>query len=131
MNAHPQTMKAPEVLPGMLGKLLSRLMVVLEQENADLRDNNLARFADYVRQKDLLLLDLSRLERMHADSGQMRDMLEKELSGVKEALAENARLLELHLEATREFAGFLEESIRRHRSDGTYSRNLARGYGKW
>ena len=132
MNAHAQTVDAPAGLPETFVKLLSRLVEVLERENADLRNNDLSMFPEYVRQKDLLLLDLSRLFRMHGDSPQLRALLDDELRRVKETLAENARLLELHLGAAREFASFLEDSIRRHRSDGTYSRNVARGgYGKW
>ena len=132
MNAHAQTVDAPAGLPETFVKLLTRLVEVLERENADLRNNDLSMFPEYVRQKDLLLLDLSRLSRMHGDSPQLRALLDDELRRVKETLAENARLLELHLGAAREFASFLEDSIRRHRSDGTYSRTVARGgYGKW
>jgi len=133
MHAHTQTQapRAPADPHGQIASLLVRLLDVLERENADLRNNDLSRFSEYVRQKDVLLVDLYRAEKALGRAAGAPGAPAEKLREVQQALRENARLLDLHLGAAREFAGFLEESIRRRQSDGTYTRNPTRGYGKW
>ena len=107
--------------------LARRLRAVLEEETAALRGHDLSRLEEHARQKDKLMLDISRLPRMAAAEGVARG----ELEALGEALARNAAALKLHMDATAEFAEFVEDTIRRRQTDGTYSRRRAAGYGKW
>ncbi len=124
-------------LPELLGGLCQRLARVLEEENADLRNGSMDRLAEHARRKDMLQLDIMRLMERGGDQEALRDLLREELQALRAALDENARLLELHLGAAREFARHVEETIRDHASDGTYAPGSllrggsGRGYGAW
>ena len=130
MNA---TMNKPaDSAPVALRGLLERLVDVLERETADLRGNTHDRFAEYIRQKDLLLLDISRLQEQAFGQGGSPSGLDEIMHRLRAALHDNSEALKLHLETAREFAGSLEDIIRRHQSDGTYGRGGGRaGYGRW
>jgi len=124
MKAEIPPTAAPVNLAAALSGLLARLAGVLERENADLRGNDLSRFAEHARQKDLLHLDIARLAHsIKDDAGHDQTVARQELERVKGLLAENARLLDVHLGATREFAGYVEDAIRNSASDGTYTRD--------
>ncbi len=107
----------------------TRLLEILEQECRDLRANRLEALEDHARQKDLLLVDLARLSRLVGHPAGLPATVRARLTQVKASLEENRRLLAWHLEASREFATFIEDAIRRRRTDGTYSRKAVRPVG--
>ncbi len=127
--------------------LMRRLRQVLLDEMEDLAVNRLDNLEEYARQKDLLLLDLSRLAATAPDEAALVAHLREELAELKVLLDENAAVIARQLEAAREFTGFVEDTIRRHTTDGTYSRKAmrahtsvrtagalgqaARAYGQW
>ncbi len=123
--------QAAQMIQGLLA-LVRRLHAVLEAESEDLRSNRLAHLEEHARQKDKLMLDLSRLPRCAPLQGAEAEAVRHELARLEAALARNSALLKLHMEATGEFAEFLEDTIRRRQTDGTYTRRrAAAGYGKW
>ena len=124
MNAH-ETSFVAGLAEGMRS-LVRRLHQVLSEEMKDLAANRLDNLEDYARQKDLLLLDLSRLAATAPDEAALARHLQAELAELKALLDENAAMIARQLEAAREFTGFVEDTIRRHTTDGTYSRKAMR-----
>ena len=125
-------MKPANSLCDALRGLIIRLEDVLECETADLRRNDYSRFAEYTRQKDLLLLDISRLEERFTQDRKHGAALEDDMRRLRAALEKNGEALKLYLATAREFAGSIEDIIRRHQSDGTYTRCGGKaGYGRW
>jgi flagellar biosynthesis/type III secretory pathway chaperone len=112
--------------------MLDRLEDILKQEIEDLRQNEYSRFAEYTRQKDLLLLDISRLTAGMGKDSDWRSEMANELKRLRNVLEENSAVINLYLATAREFADSIEDIIRRNSSDGTYTRkgNMA-GYGRW
>ena len=116
-------------LEAALEGIAERLLDLLAQECRDLKANRLEALDDYARQKDLLLVDLARLSRLVGDPAGLPAQVRARLAEVKAGLEENRRLLARHLEASREFAAFIEDAIRRRSTDGTYSRKAVRPAG--
>jgi len=112
--------------------MLDRLEDILKREIEDLRQNEYSRFAEYTRQKDLLLLDISRLTAGMGDDPDWRGEMADDLKRLRNVLEENSAVINLYLDTAREFADSIEDIIRRNSSDGTYTRkgNMA-GYGRW
>ncbi len=131
---HGAATEARAAAVSALREMTARLTELLETERRELEANDLSRLDEHSRAKDRMLLDLSRFLARHEEAGDLSPA-EREAAGLprlKEALAANADILERHLAAAREFSGFIEDSIRRHRTDGTYSRKgVMGGYGQW
>ncbi len=117
---------AAQGLETALESVATRLLDLLARECRDLKANRLEALDDHARQKDLLLVDLARLSRLMGDPAALPEPVRARLAEVKAALEENRRLLARHLEASREFAAFIEDAIRRRRTDGTYTRKAVR-----
>ena len=112
-----------------LRELLGRLHAVLREEEEYLRHNDLSMLEEHARQKDMLLLDISRFIPRAQGSPELQQVLARELDDLRAALDENREALARQLAAARDFGAFLEDCIRRHASDGTYSRRRRR-YGE-
>lgn len=112
-----------------LRDLLGRLHAVLREEEEHLRRNDLSMLEEHARQKDMLLLDISRFIPRAQGSPELQQVLARELDELRTALDENREALARQLAAARDFGAFLEDCIRRHASDGTYSRRRKR-YGE-
>ena len=143
------TADIPPVVTESLRALIDRLTALLQRECEDLRANRLEGLEEYARQKDLLLLDITRLLSAAPAPQAVAPRLAQELDALRRALHHNRDLIARHLDAAREFAGFVEDAIRRERADGTYSRRAAaprdaaaegragppprvkKAYGKW
>ncbi len=134
MNAARPTDMDKQGLVAAFERIARRLEDVLERERQDLRRNDHERFAEYARQKDLLHMDILRLSETFGPRWPHHQALRETMERLKASLDENARLLELHMKAAGEIAGYLEDTMRRMHSDGTYSRSAGRrkkGYGSW
>ncbi len=112
-----------------LRELLGRLHAVLREEHEYLSRNDLSMLEEHARQKDMLLLDISRFIPRARALPELQALLARELEGLHAALEENREVLSRQLAAARDFGAFLEDCIRRHASDGTYSRRRKR-YGE-
>jgi hypothetical protein len=112
-----------------LRDLLGRLHAVLREEHECLRRNDLSMLEEHARQKDMLLLDISRFIPRAQALPELQSLLARELEDLHAALEENREALARQLAAARDFSAFLEDCIRRHASDGTYSRRRRR-YGE-
>ncbi len=112
-----------------LRELLGRLHAVLRDEEEHLRRNDLSMLEEHARQKDMLLLDISRFIPRAQAVPELQQVLSRELDDLRAALEENREALARQLAAARDFGAFLEDCIRRHASDGTYSRRRKR-YGE-
>jgi hypothetical protein len=114
-------------LESSLRGLVLRLLELLEREGGDLRAGRLEALEEHARQKDLLLVDLARLSALVRDPSALSPALREDMKRLRAALDENRALIARHLKAAREFAAFVEDTIRRRSTDGTYSRRAVRG----
>lgn len=101
---------------------LGRLIDIIADENAVLRSNAIVPHNRYTEGKVLALRDLMGLQRSAAQMPLGKHLV-SDLRRLKELLAENARLLKIHITAVGEVADLLVEHVRREESDGTYSRS--------
>ena len=106
-----------------LATALAKLIETLEEENAILREQKLLIHSAYTDRKNQALRELMAAQRkeFHAAASEVQPQLQQ-LSGV---LAENARLLKLHIAAVGEISDIIVDSLKEANSDGTYSRSPA------
>lgn len=101
-------------------RAISRLLEVLDQETAALRDRTPIDLKDSNNRKAHGLLELDRaaamLEGMPPDGATLALLRE-----LREKLDTNSRVLGIHIDAVREIASIIAESIREAESDGTYT----------
>ena len=76
------------------------------------------------RDKCQCVLDLTRVTRTTADLG-ARSALRDRLSGLRDCLEENRRIIRQHLEAVRKLSYILTEQMRSSELDGTYLPSVA------
>jgi len=125
MKHVPERNHASAVLGTVFGDVLRRLEELVDRESEDLEANDLSGLEEYSRKKDRLLLDLNRSFSQNGDLENSEELLER-VRRLQEKLARNRMVLERQLSAAQEFSGFLQQAIRRHETDGTYSRSIGR-----
>lgn len=105
-----------------LSQAILKLMEVLEDENAILREHRITSHAGFTDRKNQALRELMAAQRSGASRESARscsDLLQR-LSG---SLHINAALLKLHITAVGEMSDIIIGGLREAESDGTYSRN--------
>lgn len=118
----PRAPLAPPANPEALAVLsaIDRLEELLNQETDGLRVMSLEELKELNRRKSLCLLDLMRAARPLTEAA-ADDTLRGRVRALRDATARNAAVLQTHLEAVREIAGTVAQSIHERESDGTYS----------
>ncbi len=101
-------------------KVIDRLEEVVEAETQALRNRAKIDLNDFNHRKSQALLELSRAMRP-GDRAGLGEPLRARLSGLHARLEINRAVLKLHVEAVREIATIVADTIRQAESDGTYS----------
>jgi hypothetical protein len=107
--------------PSLLHSPLTRLIEVVEEENAILRGMTVTVHAGYTDRKNHALRELMTAQRSETSQAAI-ELLRPMLQRLEVALAENAALLKLHIAAVGEMSDIIIGSLRESESDGTYSR---------
>ncbi|MFT0893127.1 hypothetical protein [Pseudochelatococcus sp. G4_1912] len=118
-----------------LRQVFSRLEKVLGDEMSQLHEGRTDGLDEIAQRKSQCLLDLARLSRalnidaLAADNE--GESFKEEVARIKAKLSENEATLKFYLEAAREVATMVAESVRMADSDGTYSESGPFGrYGR-
>lgn len=114
------------VIEASIQRAVARLVEVIDQETAALRSRQPFDHKDYNTRKAHCLLEFDRALRL-LDGQKPDDTTIKMLSVLREKLELNQQVLSIHVEAVREIAGVIADTIREADSDGTYTRPC---YGK-
>jgi hypothetical protein len=115
--------KGDERWPGIraiVETAIRRLEAVVEEETALLRQGAVRDLKSFNERKSLALIELNRALRMMTGAepdAALRRLLEQ----LNAKLEANRRVLKLHVDAVREIAGIIAQSMRDAESDGTYS----------
>jgi len=110
-----------EIRVGSLSPTLSKLIEVIEEENATLRVNRFIFHTEFTNRKNHALRDLMAMQRLDVcveTMLQVRPLLER----LSTLLEQNASLLRLHISAAGEISDIIVASLRDAESDGTYTR---------
>lgn len=110
------------MMDGSLSPALGRLIDVIEEENALLKDHKIVFHGSFTDRKNQALRELMavrRQESMAVTASRARPQLLR----LQHALQENARLLKIHITAVGEISDIIVGSLREAESDGTYSRS--------
>lgn len=105
----------------VLARSLKRLETVLQEENQILRGRTLSGHQAFVERKLLCLREIANWRRAEGDllgSAPLKESMSK----VRGLLADNARLLRLHINAVGEVADTIVWALKDAESDGTYAR---------
>ncbi|MEJ2124131.1 MAG: hypothetical protein P8Y67_10475 [Alphaproteobacteria bacterium] len=131
--AHDQTKGRPggrtqdnQAIDASIQRAVVRLVEVIDQETAALRSRQPIEHKEYNTRKAHGLLELDRALRM-LDGQKPSDTTLQMLSTLREKLEVNQQVLSIHVQAVREIAGVIADTIREADSDGTYTRPY---YGK-
>jgi hypothetical protein len=104
-------------------RAIERVEQILEQETAALRSRQRSGLDDFNRRKSHGLLDLTRAMRAIAGPAD-RAAIAPHLKSLRAALAQNAALLKLNVDAVQEVSSIMALAIRDGDSDGTYSATI-------
>ncbi len=112
-----------EPAPTAIAVALGRLIGVLDEENAVLRQNTITAHTGFTDRKNHALRELMMLRRTmdQRTTAAHRDLLVQ----LNKAASENARLLKLHIAAVGEVSDIIIAGLRGASSDGTYTRSSA------
>lgn len=112
-----------------LNAAIDRLQATLIAETNALKSGEGLDFDESTGRKNQSLLELTRMSRglNHRELAQNPEMRLR-LEGLRRHIEENRRVIELHVEASREISGIISTSITHAESDGTYSSSI--GYGR-
>jgi hypothetical protein len=123
MAARPSQPRGPEDKAAMLDTAIRRLVDVVDQETAALRERKPIDLTSFNNRKGQGLLELDKALRQFGgvDPG---EPLKNALRALRQRLETNRQVLNTHLEAVREVAAIIADAIRSVESDGTYSLNF-------
>jgi hypothetical protein len=126
-NARPAA-RAPhnQAIEASIQRAVVRLVEIIDQETAALRSRQPIDHKDFNTRKAHSLLELDRALRQ-LDGQNPDDATLNMLSVLREKLELNQQVLSIHVQAVREIAGVIADTIREADSDGTYTRPF---YGK-
>ncbi|KQT82456.1 hypothetical protein [Aurantimonas sp. Leaf443] len=102
---------------------INRLEAVLAGEINALKSGASVNYADLSTRKQQSLLELTRISR-GLETPSFSQTLRERMKGLRERLEENRRVVQLHLEATKEIAAILTQAMKDAESDGTYSSSV-------
>lgn len=111
-----------EMTPSSLSQAILKLIEVIEDENAVLRDYRIVSHAGFTDRKNQALRELMAAQRSETPKQtalSCRELLQQ-LSAV---LHDNADLLKLHIGAVGELSDIIIGGLREAESDGTYTRS--------
>jgi flagellar biosynthesis/type III secretory pathway chaperone len=100
--------------------LVRRLQAVLKAENSEIRRSEIVRYKEHAREKQQLLLELTRLSPALAN-WTVGAPFANEFREVADLLEVNADLLRLQLRAARHVGDIIARAIIDGQSDGTYT----------
>ena len=109
-----------QAINAIIQRAVIRLVEIVEQETAALRDHTAIDLKEYNNRKAHGLLDLDRAVSM-LDGLALDAATTALLAGLREKLNTNSRVLAVHIEAVREVASVIADTIREAESDGTYT----------
>ena len=122
--ARPETapVRADEAKPsrGTIETAVRRIIEVVDEETEALRRGGDADLKSFNERKSLGLIELNRALRL-LDGAEPDPATRRLLESLNEKLSVNRHVLTIHLEAIREVAGVISQSIRDAESDGTYT----------
>ena len=104
-----------------LGLSIMKLIEVVEEENAALRQQKIISHASYTDRKNHALRELLAAQKQQMTSV-THGPLDPSLRRLSQALQVNARLLKQHIAAVGEVSDIIVSSLREADSDGTYRR---------
>lgn len=107
---------------------LTKIVDVIEEENAGLRQHKICLHAGFTDRKNQALRELMAAQRSTV-SPAAQEACKPLLSRLSGALRENAWLLKLHIAAVGEISDIIIGGLREADSDGTYARG--RTAAKW
>ena len=110
-------------MEAVLTQAINRLEAVLAGETLALQSGQHVGLGDISNRKNQSLMELSRIARGFEPQGASEAMRDR-LGTLRERLADNSRLLELHMEATAEVAGLITQAMADAESDGTYAATI-------
>jgi hypothetical protein len=105
-----------------LSQAILKLLEVIEDENAVLRDHRIVAHAGFTDRKNQALRELMAAQRSEIPVEAARSCKDL-LRSLSMALHDNAGLLKLHIGAVGELSDIIISGLREAESDGTYSRN--------
>lgn len=112
-----------QAAPGSsLSQAILKLLDVIEEENAVLRDHRIVVHAGFTDRKNQALREVMAAQRSENPRDAARACKEQ-LKQLSAALQSNAALLKLHITAVGELSDIIIGGLRAADSDGTYSRN--------
>lgn len=106
----------------ILSPALLKLIDVIDEENALLRQHNIGAHASFTDRKNQALRELMAAQRW-ALSPAVQEACSPLLKRLSGGLRENARLLKLNIAAVGEISDIIIGGLREAESDGTYSRS--------
>lgn len=117
---------SPDAHPDAVAVLaaIDRLEDLLDQETATLSRMSLEELKDFNRRKSLCLLDFTRAARPLTERA-VDERLRARVGRLRESIDRNAAVLQTHLEAVREIAGTVAQSLHERESDGTYTESAS------
>ena len=101
---------------------LQKLIDVIEEENAVLKEHRVVLHSEFTSRKNQGLRELMAAQRME-EPRQAAEACSAMLDRLRSALRINASLLKLHIGAVGEVSDIIIGGLRNAESDGTYSRN--------
>lgn len=107
-------------MEAVLTQAINRLEAVLAGETLALEGGDRFGLGEISNRKNQSLLELSRISR-GIDVAELGEGTRARIHSLRENLAANSRLLELHMEATAEIAGMLGRALADAEHDGTYA----------
>jgi hypothetical protein len=121
-RAETAPVRADEAKPsrGSLETAIRRIIEVIDEETEALRRGGAADLRSFNERKSLGLIELNRALRL-LDDAEPDSATRRLLENLNEKLTVNRHVLTIHLEAIREVAGVISQSIRDAESDGTYT----------
>jgi hypothetical protein len=105
---------------GTLETAVRRIIEVVDEETEALRRGGNADLKSFNERKSLGLIELNRALRL-LEGAEPDPTARRLLESLNEKLTVNRHVLTIHLEAIREVAGVISQSIRDAESDGTYT----------
>lgn len=109
----------------MLSAALMKLVDVISEENAVLRQHNIVAHTVFTDRKNQALRELMAAQRSDP-SRSAKETCQPLLKQLSDELNENARLLKLNISAVGEISDIIISGLREAESDGTYSRSQTR-----
>jgi hypothetical protein len=117
---YTNTSNSTQAIESIIQQAVVRLMEILVHETDALRNRQPIDQREFNSRKAHGLLELDRAVQM-LNGAKPDEVTLGLLAKLRDALEQNAQVLALHIEAVREIAGVISDTIREADSDGTYT----------